>query len=336
MREQRQEIINHVEEQSQAGRTVKSALLELGVKRSTYYSWLRPRSKASAKKRLHILTPDEKHAIELAKEKHPGYRHRQIQGVLQASGLYLSYSSVYEHLKSIDKVEAYRRRPSPWKESRYEVWQKNLMWGSDWTRLLINHVRWYLLILIDFFSRYVLAYDIVPSVNSGHMKRIYTVGLKAEGLRRQSKKLPALRVDCGSPNTAIATKEFFELLGADLSYSRVDWPTDNAITERIFGTVKQEEIYLVGSYPDEISAREEIGRYIEFYNNGRPHQSLWNFTPAHVHAVNNKSLILKELQELKKQTRERRRNYWLSQPRLDGPISALKNDSLNLPVLSNL
>ena len=51
---------------------------------------------------------------------------------------------------------------------------------------------------------------------------------------------------------------------------------DNALTERFYGTVKHEEIYLVGNYPDETSAREELGRYIEFYNRSRPHQALLN------------------------------------------------------------
>ena len=86
-------------------------------------------------------------------------------------------------------------------------------------------------------------------------------------------------------------------MGSELSFARVRRPTDNALTERFYGTIKQEEIYLVGNYPDEISAREEIGRYLERYHHSRPHQSLMNFTPAHVHEVNNKSRLLAELQE---------------------------------------
>jgi hypothetical protein len=51
-------------------------------------------------------------------------------------------------------VESYERRTSPLKEPRYDVWQKNLMWGCDWTTLRINHIRWYLMILIDQFLRW--------------------------------------------------------------------------------------------------------------------------------------------------------------------------------------
>ncbi len=74
--------------------------------------------------------------------------------------------------------------------------------------------------------------------------------------------------------------------------------------------MKQEEIYLVGNYPDEQSAREEIGGYIEYYNQRRPHQALMNFTPAHVHELNNKSRLLAELKEMKRTTRDKRKAYW--------------------------
>jgi|SRR5688572_30041263 len=126
-------------------------------------------------------------------------------------------------------------------------------------------------------------------------------------------------MDRGSPNTSGVTQEFFESLGAELSFARIRRPTDNALTERFYGTVKQEEIYLVGNYPDEQSAREELGRYIESYNHGRPHQALFNFTPAHVHQLNNKSVLMQELDEMKRQTREKRKAYWAEQQKISQP-----------------
>jgi len=187
------------------------------------------------------------------------------------------------------------------------------MWGCDWTKLLVGGVRWYLLTVIDFYSRLIVAFDVVPSVHAGHVKAIYQAGLRGQGISVHSETKPELRVDRGSPNTSWITQEFFEALGAELSFARVRRPTDNALTERFYGTVKQEEIYLVGNYPDETSAREEIGRYIETYNRSRPHQALFNFTPAHVHQLNNKSALLQELNEMKRNTREKRRAYWAEQ-----------------------
>lgn len=186
--------------------------------------------------------------------------------------------------------------------------------------------------LEDLFSRYVIEYGIFPSINSSHIKYIYQMALKKEKISKNSKYLPELRVRRGSPNTSSITKEFFLQLGAELSFTRVRRPTDNPITERFFGTIKQEEIYIIGNYPDEMSAWEEIGRYIDFYNHIRPHQSLWNFTPRYFHEVNDRRKIIEELKKLKQEAKLRRKLYWEKQRQIDG---AEKNDSQNYAILSN-
>ena len=254
--------------------------------------------------------------IEAVKAEHGEYRHRRIQGELQRQGVYLSASAIYGHLKELGQVEPYERRAAPWKTPHYEAWQRNLIWGSDWTKLRVGGMRWYLLTVIDFFSRLLIAYEVVPTVHAGCVKAIYQTGLRSQGISVRSERKPELRVDRGSPNTSVITQEFFQSLGAELSFARVRRPTDNALTERFYGTVKQEEIYLVGNYPDEQSAREEIGRYIEHYNQRRPHQALYNFTPVHVHQLNNKTALLQELNEMKRNTRERRKVYWAEQEKL--------------------
>lgn len=311
MSTQKEAVMKLVEQQKEEGRPVGEALATLGVARSTYYRWKKSDGvKREGASGAYALTPEEKEKIEAVKEAHPQLRHRQIQGVLQAEGTYLSFSAIYQYLKGKGLVEPYERRPAPWESPRYEVWQKNLMWGCDWTKLRIADLRWYLLTVIDFFSRLIIAFDIVPTVNASHIKRIYQQGLLAQGILLPSESKPELRVDQGSPNTAWVTREFFEIIGAELSFARVRRPTDNAITERFYGTIKQEEIYLVGNYPDERSAREEIGRYIDFYNTDRPHQSLMNFTPNYVHEANNKTDLLNELKEIKREARQRRKQYW--------------------------
>ena len=331
MEEQKKQIVQFVHEQRAKGYTISAILNDIGIKRPTYYSWCKPAEKKPSKSKINELTPYEKTAIEEIKKEYPQLRHRQLQGILQQKGMYLSFSSVYQHLRSLGLVEPYERRPSPLKEPRYNVWQRNLMWGCDWTKLLVNHLRWYLLILIDFFSRYIVSYGIFPSVNASHVKHIYAMGLKEQGIKKGAPVLPELRVERGSPNTSLVTKEFFDIMGADLSFSRVRRPTDNALTERFFGTAKQEEIYIVGSYPDERSAWEEIGSYIYAYNHERPHQGLWNFTPAYVHDINNNTALLEGLERLKQNTRLERKHYW-EQKRLTDLDT--KDDLQNYAILS--
>jgi transposase InsO family protein len=320
MENQKQSTLELVAAHRGQGRRVSEVLSSMGVARSNYYRWKKDENQNKAgRQRSYEVTAEERRQIDQVKAQYPQYRHRRIQGVLQQRGFYLSATVIYGHLKQQGQVEPYQRRAAPWKEPRYEVWQRNLMWGSDWTKLRIGGVRWYLLTVIDFFSRWIIAWEVVPTVHAGTIKAIYQAGLTNQGISIHSQSKPKLRVDRGSPNTSGVTQEFFETLGADLSFARVRRPTDNALTERFYGSIKQEEIYLVGNYPDEISAREELSRYIESYHYIRPHQSLMNFTPAHIHEFNNKSLLLDELKEIKRQTRERRRTYWAKKQKDDQP-----------------
>ena len=317
MANQRQAVLELVETHRSQGRSVGEVLGSVGVVRSSYYRWKKGEGeKKACRQSTYELTAEERDLIDEVKGQYPQYRHRRIQGVLQQRGMYLSASVIYGHLKAQGQIEPYARRAAPWKSPRYEVWQRNLMWGSDWTKLRVGGLRWYLLTVIDFFSRLIVAWEVVPTVNAGNVKAIYQAGLNNQGISIRSENKPELRVDRGSPNTSGITQEFFQALGAELSFARVRRPTDNALTERFYGTVKQEEIYLVENYPDEISAREELRRYIEYYNQTRPHQALYNFTPAHVHQLNDKSALLEELKGIKSKTREKRKAYWAEQRKI--------------------
>ena len=312
MHTQKIAILEMVAEGRRNGRRVGEVLATLGITRATYYRWKKGQGRGAscAPRRPLALLPDEQRRIEEVKVAHPAYRHRRIQGVLQAEGHYVSASAVYHHLKQRGQVEPYSRREAPWKQPRYEIRHRNLLWGGDWTKLSIGYGRWYLLTLIDCFSRYLLAFDVVPTVNASHVQAVYRQGLKTQGIPLTAAQKPTLRVDRGSPNTSWVTQGFFQQLEAELSFARVRRPTDNAITERFYGSLKQEEVYVVGNYPDERSAREEIGRYIEQYNHRRPHQALMNFTPGYVHQINNKTVLWQERQALKRAARNRRQAYW--------------------------
>lgn len=316
---QKQGILDQVDQSLSSGRKLKDILIVLGIKTSTYYRWKnnlnkieKPVLHPSDRMTSRSLTDEERSLILKTKDEHPQLRHRQIQGMLQLSGIYISASSVFTELKKHNLVEKYERRPAPWDEPFYEVIGADIMWGADWTQLRINNERWYLLNLIDFFSRKIIHWKILKTVTAIDVQDLYAGGIgDFVDMPADWPHKPELRLDQGSPNTAHITKQFFKDINADLSFARVRRPTDNARTERFYGTIKQEEIYLVGNYPDEQSANEEIGKYIEYYNNERPHQSLWNFTPNQIHEMNNKTENLKMLKELKIKSWTKRKEYWI-------------------------
>ena len=317
MKIQKQEVWSFVENERAKGRSLSEILKHIQIPRTNYYRWQKQRdqieNQISQSTTVKTLTNQELIKIDEMKSKHPEMRHRQIQGMLQLEGLYLSTTSVYKRLKEQNKVEYYERRAAPWDEPFYEVRSANLMWGADWTQLRIGGKRWYLLNLIDFYSRFVVHFDIVENVSAKHIRKLYSTGLSTLNIPKTCENKPELRLDQGSPNTARVTKEFFKDIKADLSFARVRRPTDNARTERFYRTIKQEEIYLVGDYQDEITANEVIGEYIKWYNEKRPHQALWNYTPWLVHETNDKSYMLKCLKDLKRKTWQERKEYWLTQ-----------------------
>lgn len=321
MKIQKEEVLSFVKAERQRGRTLSEILVNLKVAKTTYYRWVKqfespPVPAASGRVTSRRVTDVERALIDKVKEERPEMRHRQIQGVMQQRGTFVSPTVVYKHLKSQGKVEPYERRQAPWKEPLYEIMGANMMWGADWTKLRIGGVRWYLLNLIDFYSRYIVHFEIVPTVNAGHIKNLYETGLATFNIPLDLPLKPELRLDQGSPNTSRVTRQFFKDIQADLSFARVRRPTDNARTERFYRTIKQEEIYVVGDYQDEQVAEEEIGAYIKWYNEQRPHQALWNYTPWLVHETNNKSYLLKCLRQLKQKTWTERKEYWIEKRKM--------------------
>lgn len=275
------------------GMTKIQALQALGVSRSTYYGWLHPRETVSKSPSPLQLTDSEKEAVLTRKQTDPHLSHRQISGLLRPLGHWVSPSSCYRLLKTQGWVAPARLREAPWKVAHYEPFRPNQVWGEDWTQLLIAGQRHYLLTLIDYFSRYIVAWGIVPTVTKREVQDLVVLACLSQGLDHNQSR-PLLRVDQGSPNIAGTTQELVRELGLIFSPGRVRRPSDNSRMERWYRTVKQEEIYLVPDYLTVELARTSLVRYIAFYNEQRPHQALGNYTPVHVHRLGNKSRLLAE------------------------------------------
>ena len=132
------------------------------------------------------------------------------------------------------------------------------------------------------------------------MKHIYTMGLKNQGISEKD-ILPHLRVGLRISQYRACTQRFLSLTGLILAL-RVRRPTVRALTKGFLGTAKREKIrgtvILTNIQPVMSSLR-----FIHSHHNERLHQGLWNFAPFHIHEINNKTVLLEELAELKRQSR---------------------------------
>lgn len=292
-KEQKARIIQFVDDMSSKGTSKVQILKKLNICRSTYYSWFKQSKKSNQSGSVLKLTASEACAVIDMKKENPHLSHRKISGYLRADGVWVSPSSCYRILKSKGWIQPQQLREAPWKTAHYEPWRPNQIWGEDWTIINIAGLRYYLLTVIDFFSRYIVAWGIVKRVTQKEIRDIIALAYMSEGIGSAQQKT-ILRVDRGSPNMAAQTKKFVKDIEMSLSPARANRPTDNGRQERWYRTAKQEEIYCYPTYIDEEAARFCIKGFIEEYNEKRPHQALLNFTPAYVHRIGNKTQLVKE------------------------------------------
>jgi putative transposase len=304
-RVQRERVKETVESLKGSGIKKTEALRTLGVCRSTYYGWFKEQWLSGANPSILSLTESEKAAVIVKKAQQPHLSHRKISGYLRQDGYWISPSSCYRILKAKGWVFPQPLRQAPWKKAHYEPIRPNQLWGEDWTILNVGGKSHYLLTIIDYFSRYIVAWGIVESVTQRDVKDLLVIAFISQGIEHCPEK-PLLRMDRGSPNMAHSTKKMIKDLEMVLSPSRTNRPTDNARQERWYRSVKQEEIYCYPSYSSIEMARRSLARYIDEYNESRPHQALWNYTPGYVHRLGNKTSLLKQYKQMVQKAKGKR------------------------------
>jgi putative transposase len=156
-----------------------------------------------------------------------------------------------------------------------KITQCNQVWSTDITYIPMAKGFMYLTAVIDWYSRYVLAWDV-----SNSMDTEFCVNVLDRSLEKHKPEI--FNTDQGSQYTS----ELFtqRLIDNNLKISRdgKGRALDNIFVERLWRSVKYEEVYL-NAYEDGKSLRTNLTAYFEFYNHKRPHQSLNHKTPAEVY-----------------------------------------------------
>lgn len=155
------------------------------------------------------------------------------------------------------------------------ITRKNQVWATDITYVKIAGKWHYLVAIIDWFSRYILAWNL-----SENMEVEFCTETLKEALAAAQPEI--FNSDQGSQFTS---KEFVQILqkrGIKISMDGRGSYRDNIRMERLWRSVKYEEVYLK-EYKNMDKAVAQIGLYIAEYNGFRPHQSLNYQTPSAVH-----------------------------------------------------
>lgn len=151
------------------------------------------------------------------------------------------------------------------------------VWASDITYIPLQHGFLYLTVVMDWFSRYVLSWRL-----SNTLEGSFCIEALDEALARRRPEI--FNTDQGSQFTAAAFTGRLEQCGIAISMDGRGRALDNVFVERLWRSVKYEEVYL-RQYADGWDAERSLARYFRFYCDRRIHQSLDYRTPAVVYGL---------------------------------------------------
>lgn len=224
-----------------------------------------------------------KHRIDEEYTRHPFYGGRRITTWLREDqGEMVNLKRVRRLMKEMG-LEAIYQKPNLSRPNRMHAIypyllkgvvanRPNQVWATDITYIRLAAGFLYLVAILDWFSRYVVSWEVSVTMDAG-----FCVGALETALRRGKPEI--LNSDQGSQFTS---QEFTGLLlgqGVRISMDGRGRAFDNIFVERLWRTVKYEEVYL-HDYEDVPTAVNGLRNYFQFYNEERRHQSLGGKTPG--------------------------------------------------------
>jgi putative transposase len=249
----------------------------LGLARSTFYYREQPESALNL--RLMRLI-DEEYL------RHPFYgAPRMTQWLREDQGLAMNHKRVERLMRQMGiagltprrhlSVPGQPRRKWPYLLRGLAIKRADQVWASDITYIGVKHGYFYLVAVMDWFSRYVLAWELSNSLDSA-----FCLSALRRALRQSRPEI--CNTDQGSQFTSEAFTGLLQAEGIQISMDGRGRCFDNIFIERLWRSVKYEEVYL-RDYGDGREASDGLGRYFDFYNHQRRHASLGWRTPQEVY-----------------------------------------------------
>ncbi len=248
----------------------------LGLNRSTLY--YQPARQTAANLRLMRLIDAEYTA-------HPFYGSRKITEGLRQQGEAVNRKRVRRRMRLMGLEAIYPRprlrvpgrghRIYPYLLRGVAITRPDQVWSTDITYVALGAGFMYLAAVLDWFSRYVLAWRLSNTLDGS-----FCLDMLEEALSRG--KPEVFNTDQGVQFTAQAWTERLESAGMAVSMDGKGRCLDNVFVERLWRSVKYEDIYS-GCYERVPQLESGLGRYVPFSNEERPHQGLEYRTPASVY-----------------------------------------------------
>lgn len=298
--------------------SIAETLHRLDVPMATYYRWRKIFKSQGASalqnqppipKRIWNKLPEaeEKLILKLATE-YPERSAREIScHIVDSLGKYISESSVYRVLKKHDLVKKHDSVRFPaGKEFKVKTTGINQLWQTDATYFFVKDWGWYYLIsVLDDFSRKILAWELCESMTAEDFSRVIENACEAAKLTKAPEvKMPKLLSDRGPALISRMLGQYLEQKGIGHILASPYHPQTNGKIERYHRSTKQKINLVMWENPKDLS--EALGKFIEYYNTERVHEALGNVTPDNVY-FGQRDAILEKRQRTKERTLKRRR-----------------------------
>ena len=248
----------------------------LGLSRSAYY--YRPREKDALNEVLMRLL-DEQYTktpfygvpkmTEWLKRQGYGVNHKRVRRLMRLMGLEAVYPKPWLSKPAKD------HKKYPYLLRDVVISRPDNVWSADITYIRLKQGFIYLVAVMDWHSRYVLSWEVSTTLDK---EFCITALEKALGLSRPE----IFNSDQGSQFTSLEFTGLVEKLGVAISMDGRGRAMGNIFLERLWRTVKYEEVYLK-SYETVKEASEGLAGYFHFYNTERLHQALGYRTPKAVY-----------------------------------------------------
>jgi len=255
---------------------VRSQCALLGLAPASYYYQAVPESAANLGYQRWL---DEEYT------RHPFYGVLKMTALLRLPGHVVGPKRVRRLLRAMGLMAVYPKprlslnplahRRFPYLLKGLAIVRPNQVWSTDITYIRLRGGFVFLTAVIDWFSRYVLAWEMSITLEAD-----FCVAVLAQAMAAQRPEI--LHMDQGVQYTCAAFQAPLLAAQVRLSMDGRGRAFDNIFVERLWRTVKYEEVFLK-DYRDVAEARQGLDQYLTFYNNERLHQALDYRTPKSVH-----------------------------------------------------
>jgi putative transposase len=266
----------------------------LGVSRASFYRRRRPRKERRRTTPARALSEPERQEVlqVLHSERFVDAAPAQVHATLLEESSYLcSTRTMYRILA--DSVEVRERRDQlqhpHYAKPELVATAPKQVWSWDITKLKgpAKLIYFYLYVILDIFSRYVVGWMIAEAENAGLAERLIEQTCFKQGIAPDQLKFHA---DRGSPMTSKTVAQLFVELGIEKSHSRPHVSNDNPYSEALFKTAKYRPA-VPERFVSQQHAREVFRGIFDWYNNQHHHSGIVYLTPAVVHHGRTEQLL---------------------------------------------